>query len=350
VDQAVVQATTAAAAVAKAKDKKKTATTSKGGGGATAAALTGGPLWGGPNRGYYDLLWTPRVEAARERERRKEWAMVRALYEAVDSYDGEIVTISQMGIDYKVAQLKKDPQFKDEKLGDILKRYEEVFEVIFDSTRGCVARLQPGAQMALPDAEEALAAAISEAELMLPERIRSPTNVRDRMQALRIELVHALHRRGGHAAPQELGQEHRVQKVKANIAQAKKLIDFVKLFPTNFDITYDEKKEATLTLISFDCNDSSMIDMSLMRNNAAFSSSGYGPQRNSRFPQGGGGRPAPFPAGRPAPFPGVPMGLPGIPGMPAYPGMVGIPGMPNPLAALCMQPASMTGFSDAFRR
>jgi len=338
VDQAAAQTLTAtAAAAAKSKDKKKTT----GGGGTTAAALTGGPVWGGPNKGYYDLIWTPRVEAAKDRERRKEWAMVRALYEAVDSYDGELVTISQMGIDFKVAQLKKDPTFQNEKLGDILKRYEEVFEVIVDSTRGMLARLQPGAQVALPDAEEALATAISEAELMLPERIRSPMNVKDRMQALRIEIVHALHRRGGHASPQDLGQEHRVQKYKANIAQAKKLIDFIKLFPSNFEITYDAQQQASLTLISFDVNDSSMIDMSIQRNNASFSSSGYGPQRNNRFTQGGG-RPAPFHTGTQRPM-GLPAGQFALHGM---------PGMPNPLAALAgvLQPASMSGFSDAFRR
>merc|ERR1712224_1051498 len=103
--------------------------------------------------------------AAKEREKRKEWSMVRALYEAVDNYDGEIVTISQMGTDCKVAQLKKDPQFVNEKLLDILNRYEEVFEVVMDSTRGHVAKLKAGAQVAMPDAEEALQQAINDLEL-----------------------------------------------------------------------------------------------------------------------------------------------------------------------------------------
>ncbi|CAK0877617.1 unnamed protein product [Prorocentrum cordatum] len=170
----------AATAASATKPKKKSTYASKGGGGGfISQALSGGPVWGGPNKGYYDLIWTPRVGAAKEREKRKEWAMARALYEAVDSYDGEIVAVGQLGSDFKVAQLKKDPQFTNEKLIDILKRYEEVFEVIVDSTRGHVARLQPGAQVALPDAEEALAAAISEAELMLPEKMRYPQNPKD---------------------------------------------------------------------------------------------------------------------------------------------------------------------------
>lgn len=344
----------AAAGAPSTKSKKKSTYSSKGGGGGfVSQALTGNPVWGGPNKGYYDLIWTPRVWAAKDREKRKEWAMARALYETVDSYDGEIVTISQMGSDFKVAQLKKDPQFTNEKLLDILKRYEEVFEVIMDSTRGFVAKLQPGAQVALPDAEEALAAAISEAELMLPEKMRNPTNAKERMQALRIEVVHALHRRGGHAIGQELGQEHRIQKYKANVPQAKKLIDFIKLFPTNFDIRIDEQHQQTLTLISFDVDDTSMIDMVMLNKNmSSFSSGGYGPQRS----QGGGSRPAPFPAGAQRPMGmgfALPVGQFALSAMgqalpQALP--VGQSGMPNLLPSLGLQPASMTGFSDGIRR
>merc|ERR1719277_2726609 len=98
------------------------------------------------------------------------------------------------------------PRFKNEKLIDIIRRYPDVFELVPDTIKGHpLVRLQPGAQAALLDADEIDARITREA--MLPERIELPITLREKMQCLRIELVHGLHRRGGRSPLQEEGHQ-----------------------------------------------------------------------------------------------------------------------------------------------
>jgi len=100
---------------------------------------------------------------------------------------------------------------------------------------------------------------------MLPERLDDPQGVKEKMQALRIELLHALHRRGGRVPLQELGQEPRVQQRKTGLNQAKKLIDFIRLFDHNFVVTATES-QMIVEIGSLDVSDVSMIDRSIQRN------------------------------------------------------------------------------------
>lgn len=62
----------------------------------------------GKNGMFSDLVWTPLISLALDAERRKDHEMVRALHNAVEMHTGKAVTLSQLGSDFKVSQLKKD--------------------------------------------------------------------------------------------------------------------------------------------------------------------------------------------------------------------------------------------------
>jgi len=192
--------------------------------------------------------------------------MVRALFSAIEMHQGRCVTLSQLGSDYKVSQLKKDNMWKSVRLLDILEAYEDIFEMVPDgSSGGWQVKLQPGAEAALPDAEEFMEREMNEQEA-LPPRIDNPRTQFEKMQSLRIELLYALARRGNKVQLQELGQEPRVQRVKQSLHQAKKLIEFIRMFPSNFKVTADDSQmliEVTSTSVS----DQSMIDRALQRLN-----------------------------------------------------------------------------------
>uniref|UniRef100_A0A7S1RZZ4 HTH OST-type domain-containing protein n=1 Tax=Alexandrium catenella TaxID=2925 RepID=A0A7S1RZZ4_ALECA len=231
--------------------------------------------------GYFsDLVWTPTIQAAREGEKKKETEMARALFNSLEMHHGgNSVTLSQIGSDFKVAQMKKDPMFKNIRLLDILRQYEDVFELTPDGlTGGWTVKLQPGAQAALPDAEAMLEQELRETDLALPDRIDNPAGPKEKMQALRVELLHALSRRGNRVPLQELGQEPRVQQRKQGLHQAKKLVDFIRLFPMNFRIVADDMQMIVETA-SPNVSDQSMIEQSIFKNNVSmnqFSSKGKG--------------------------------------------------------------------------
>jgi len=230
---------------------------------------------------FTDIVWTPELQQKKSQEKQKETQLVRALYRAMDMHVGKSVTLSQLGSDFKVAELKKDPHFKNWRLLDILN--DNVFELVPDRasgvTGGIMVKLQPGAEAALPDADLA-AEQVNEAELLLPERIENPRGTKDRVQALRIELIYALQRRGGKTAIQELGQEPRVQKTKAELRSTRKLVDWVRIFPNNFKIM-PEKTDGNIMveMCSADVGDTSMIDRAL--NPDRPSTPSKGPKGNS---------------------------------------------------------------------
>lgn len=177
---------------------------------------------------------------------------------------------------------------------DILKRYEEVFDLEPDPLGGWQVRLAataPGVLAMLPASENpaAMVDSIVPMEAMLPERMENPATSRDKMQALRIEIMHAISRRGGKSPVQELGQEPRVQRHKQGLHQAKKLLDFIKLFPANFRIASDDSPVApqmVIELASFDVNDKEMIDVSILKAHQA----ALGPGRSSYGSSQGGSR------------------------------------------------------------
>ena len=75
---------------------------------------------GGKNGLFSDLFWTPLIAQALLLERKKDSEMVRALFMAIELHSGKCVTLSQLGSDFKVSQLKKDNMWKSVRLLDIL--------------------------------------------------------------------------------------------------------------------------------------------------------------------------------------------------------------------------------------
>lgn len=210
------------------------------------------PVWG--KGGFQDIVWTPEIAQARQAEFRAEADMARALYEALDGFPGSTARVSQLGQDVQVAKLKKEPPFKHEKLLDILERHSGIFHCLPDGT----VRLLPGAGGALPDAGEG--GEVRESDLMLPERIRGARSIKEKLQAIRIELIHALHRRGGEGFLQELGQEPRVQSNRQGCPQAQKLSDLIRMFPGNFALNISEDGTQLVKLVGYSVSEQSQID------------------------------------------------------------------------------------------
>eukprot|EP00928_Gymnodinium_smaydae_P084602 TRINITY_DN6787_c0_g1_i1.p1 TRINITY_DN6787_c0_g1~~TRINITY_DN6787_c0_g1_i1.p1 ORF type:complete len:698 (+),score=104.30 TRINITY_DN6787_c0_g1_i1:121-2094(+) len=248
--------------------RSKVARTGKAKGGAKGGTSTT-PAWS-PVHGYMDIVWTPEMAIKKALEKQKMDMLVRSLHRAIDMHNGGAVSLSQLGSDFKVAELKKDPFFKNWRLLDILKDFGDIFELeaVPNISGGILVRLQPGAAAALPDAEAA-AEHVDESEALLPERVENPRTLREKIQSLRIELLHALHRRGGKTAIQDLGQEPRVQKRKQGLHQAKKLIDTVRIFPENFEVSQADDGQFVVEIKNFDVSDQSMIEQSLRGPDAA---------------------------------------------------------------------------------
>jgi len=201
--------------------------------------------------GFSDVVWTPQLAAAKAREEKNEKEMARALFEAVQNHPGNVAKVSALGHDFKVTQLKKEPQFKNEKMIDTLERHEDVFEIFEDGT----IQLHPGAEAALPDADEHLEAEKDDDSILLPVRIEEPKAQGEKMQALRIEILYCLHRRGGKSALQELGQEPRVSHLRQTLQQAQRLGDFVKHFPQNFLVSASDNGQVLVQIASYEVHD-----------------------------------------------------------------------------------------------
>jgi len=240
--------------------------------------------------GYQDIVWTPQMAEHNDVVRAKDAEMARALFNACELHGGQRVTIGNLGANYEVAKLKKDPQFRNHKLIDICRVFDKVFDLVPDPMEkvgGLVINLHPGAGAGLPDAETWFDV-LTEADLMLPEKLTEPRSQSDKMQALRIELVHVLHKRGGQAQLNELGQDQTVQRVKTGLPKALKLIEFIRTFPSNFNITASVGGLMDVTLITPDVYDRSMIESQIERVRAAterFREKGCG-----KGGGGGGGR------------------------------------------------------------
>jgi len=243
----------------------------------------------GKNGLYQDLVWTPQLAAAKKLELQTDAEMAFALFKAFELHDGEAVTLSQLGSNDKVAQLKRHSQFKNVRLLDIVKQHENIFEVQPDGiSGGWTVKRVPGAQaaLALPGAEAISEQNLGKGNLMLPARIENPVGTKEKMQALRIELLHVLSRRGDRVPLQELGQVARVQQRKQGLHQAKKLIDFIRIFPRNFSVSADDDQMVVETA-STNVADTSMIELSIQRSQQEFGK-GFGSRHRhapSRHPQ-----------------------------------------------------------------
>lgn len=214
--------------------------------------------------------------------------MCHALFGAIEnigSFQG--VSLSQIGGDFKVAQLKKEVQFKNAKLIDMIRRHPDVFELVADPTGATLVKVQPNGQAALPGIEDILERELQE-RMSLPDRIENAVSTKEKMQALRIDLLYAMKRRGNNVGVPDLGQEPRIQQGKVGLAQAKKLIDFIKLFPQNFAISYNEAGIPHVDVISTDVDDQQMIDMSIWKSTQADSRVGRGKHNRGPPPQPAG--------------------------------------------------------------
>lgn len=216
---------------------------------------------------FRDIIWTPEIAEQRKHAQKREWEMARALFNAVQSYDGE-AKLASLAPDYHVCQLRKDPQFKYTKIVDFVRKYEDIFEVAPDPEEPgqFLVRIQPGGEAGLPDAEARLDSEISDLELLLPERIKDPQSDKERIQALRIELMHAVVSRGGKCTLEDLAQDPRVRRRREKINQAKALVGFLKLFPKNFSIDRDRDERFFVTIRDFAVSDQKVIEFLVKQN------------------------------------------------------------------------------------
>jgi hypothetical protein len=237
------------------------------------------PVWAAG--GYRDIIWTPDKQEFFDTERRQEIKMVWALYEAV-KLRGHI-SVAMLGQVWDVNALKKLDQFKTAKFSDIVKQFELVFELAHDG-QGAIVKLTENAEAHLPELDERLEREMGAAEagdelsemmrqqlanMVLPDRVFEPQTLRQRLQALRIEIVHCLYRRGGRAEVQHLGQDYLVQQCKEKVHQGKKLLDFVKAFPKNFGVEIDnsnaQRENFYVTILDANCDDETGVEDMMLR-------------------------------------------------------------------------------------
>jgi hypothetical protein len=138
----IATAATAAAAAPKAKSKTKF----------ISEHYFGGDWKSG--RGYTDIVWTPEKQAHKDTQSAKVNGFIRAIFNALDLQPGKQTSLSTLGGDFKVAELKKDPMFKNWKVRDALEEYTDVFvtEIAPGMSGGILVKLQPNAREQLPDA------------------------------------------------------------------------------------------------------------------------------------------------------------------------------------------------------
>jgi hypothetical protein len=272
--------------------KAKKAKTSTNKTGSYSKKVGGGSPWVSHKTpyGYRDIVWTPELQEQHDKEVRNESRLVWALYEAIQNRGSNNVQIAQLGSDWKVNQLKKDPQFKNLKLIDLLSQYDDVFAVLSGdeaaAKAGAVVSLKAGSEQHLPEPDEILSLELNEKnqlELQLPPRIHDPVGVHAKMQAIRIDILHLLCQRGHKLLVQELGQDPQIQKKKQGVNQAKKIQDLIKIFPSNFTLTVEDGM-LYVTAINASVEDQSMITNSIQQSHANLEAN------RERWRQGKGGQ------------------------------------------------------------
>lgn len=150
-------------------------------------------------------------------------------------------------------------------LVDVIRAHPEAFRIDATpestNTSTWQIRILPEVLHAFPfgvpeDSLEALA----EADSGLPPRIERPLTAEESLQAFRIEVVHSLHRRGGTAALNDLGQEPRVNLYRPTImGERKKLLEPIRVFGENFAVEDKGHGNFDLHLLSYDVSDVSML-------------------------------------------------------------------------------------------
>eukprot|EP00929_Paragymnodinium_shiwhaense_P006295 TRINITY_DN10949_c0_g2_i3.p1 TRINITY_DN10949_c0_g2~~TRINITY_DN10949_c0_g2_i3.p1 ORF type:complete len:431 (-),score=48.23 TRINITY_DN10949_c0_g2_i3:84-1265(-) len=243
------------------------------------------PNWSMRNNCYGDIVWTPQLGEEKRAAEKKEWALARAVFNVIQFYGGGPVQMTHACSHYSVQNVKKEPSFKSMKMVDFVRLYPDVFEVSPDPTGGGFqAKLVPGAEAALPgDPADALTDEGNEMMKSLPKFLLDPQTPADKIQALRIEIIHSLANRGSKLALTDIGQDPRVQQAKSKVSAQKKVTEFIRMFPANFSMTEFPTMEVELS--STDVSDQSAIPKALkspaFRDTPGFYQ-GSGPLRTDR--------------------------------------------------------------------
>eukprot|EP00929_Paragymnodinium_shiwhaense_P006298 TRINITY_DN10949_c0_g2_i7.p1 TRINITY_DN10949_c0_g2~~TRINITY_DN10949_c0_g2_i7.p1 ORF type:complete len:551 (-),score=106.26 TRINITY_DN10949_c0_g2_i7:324-1976(-) len=221
------------------------------------------PNWNMRNNCYGDIVWTPAIGAEKHAAEKKEWALCRAVFKVIQLYGGGPVQMTQACSHYTVQAVKKEPSFKTMKMVDFCRLYPDVFELIPDSTGGgFMAKLVPGAEEALPgDAADAANEEDDEMMKSLPKFIMDAETAHDKLQALRIEIIHSLANRGSKLQLTDIGQDPRVQKAKSLVTSQKKVTEYIRMFPMNFRIS--DAPPLDVELVSTDVTDTGPISAAL---------------------------------------------------------------------------------------
>lgn len=211
-----------------------------------------------------------RVESDSGKQGKDE--LVRALFCAMklSAPQGQAIPMSQLGSDPRVAKLRQDARFKKLKLTELLREYTLIFELTPEAPpgTGLLVKLTEHADAALPQRKAGEAAPKGGGDVLpdpeqlrLPDKIEQPETLVDKMQALRIEIIHALFRRDGFAEPGQLGQEPGVQKMRRMLPKNKSLLDIIRVFLDNFSVAMDPVVgKQQVQLDSMDVGDMSCIE------------------------------------------------------------------------------------------
>lgn len=194
-------------------------------------------------------------------DKQKAIDLCRALYEACFVYGAEGCTVPQLGSHFKVQTIKKDPCFNHMRLADIIKRHDDVFEMMPDSSisGGWRVKLKPGAMAALPGGAPVAPPELERSNLPLPKSIEDPQSAEEKFQALRINVIHALYKRGGKAVLHDLGQEPKIVELRKDVLHGKPLLQFIRVFPGNFGIEDMGNGNFMIELTWLDVSETSMI-------------------------------------------------------------------------------------------
>lgn len=194
---------------------------------------------------------TKKRKVERDSGRQATDELARALFVALQrcTSEKESVPISQLGSDIRVAQLRRDHRFRKVKLFEVLKDYPSVFQLVAEEAPGTgwLVSLAEGAEAALPQRVAGESAPMGAGDVLpdpealnLPPRLENPQTLPEKLQALRIEVIHALFRHGGAAAPQQLGQDPGVQRARRELPKARTLLEMIQVFTDNFTVVVED--------------------------------------------------------------------------------------------------------------
>merc|ERR1740121_866436 len=97
-------------------------------------------------------------------------------------------------------------------------------------------------------------------ELMLPARVEEINSHTGRIQALRIDVMHCLHKQGGWAYLQDMGQDPKINthKKAINFVKDFSLLSLLKALP-NFNVDQTEPDKISIELIDYSVEDDSAV-------------------------------------------------------------------------------------------